>query len=338
MLTQPAGLSDVDLKEVVGEAWGLSMASLVYRPVGFGSHHWAATDTHGLRHFVTVDELSSESRIGDEVSALGIRLRPALTAATDLHAVGCGFVVAPVATTADHPFVQFGNYVVALYPFVAGRSFSFEDVLDGAELERILEMVVALHGVPMAAIRPPAMDRFVVPGLDQLEQSLDGDVEEGANGPHAGVASRLLIDHEAQIRRLMARYRALVARYRSDPGPVAVTHGEVHPGNVMVTSEGWVMVDWDTALVAPPERDVWRLAQGDGSVLQAYADATGSTLKAWLVDLYGLRWDLAEIASFAADFRRPHEDTEDSRKALFLLGSVVDRLPASSSSRRPAAP
>jgi spectinomycin phosphotransferase/16S rRNA (guanine(1405)-N(7))-methyltransferase len=138
----------------------------------------------------------------------------------------------------------------------------------------------------------------------------------------------LLIDNEAEISRLSARYRTLVAQYLSDPGPVVVTHGEIHPGNVMVTSKGWVIVDWDTVLVAPPERDLWRLAQGGGSVLRAYADATGTAPNEWLVDLYGIRWDLAEVASFAAEFRKPHEDTEDSRKALEILYSVVGRLRA----------
>ena len=150
-----------------------------------------------------------------------------------------------------------------------------------------------------------------------------------SNGPYAAIASLLLIDNEATIRRLVARYGALVARHLKDPGPPVVTHGEIHPGNVMETSEGWVIVDWDTALLAPPERDLWRLARGGGgSILRAYADATGTTPDERLLELYAIRWDLAEIASFAAEFREPHEDTEDSRRGLEILESVVRRLPA----------
>jgi hypothetical protein len=327
VLTPPAGLSSGALEEVIEQAWGVAVASLEYRPVGFGSHHWVATDNLGLRHFVTVDELSSESRIGDEVSVLGLHLRPALAAATDLRALGCSFVVAPIATKADHPFVQFESYAVALFPFVEGQSFSFEESFGEAGRERVLEVVAALHRVPIDAIRPPATDGFVVPWLDQLDRSRHYD-ESGSNGPHTAVASQLLIDNEAEIGRLIARYQTLVTQYLSDPGPVVVTHGEINPGNVMVTSEGWLIVDWDTVLLAPPERDLWRLAQGGGSVLRAYADATGTTPNERLVDLYGIRWDLAEIASFAAEFRRPHEDTEDSRKALEILRSVIGRLRA----------
>lgn len=62
--------------------------------------------------------------------------------------------------------------------------------------------------------------------------------------------------------------------------------------------------------------------------MRAYADATGTAPKEWLLDLYGIRWDLADIASFAVALRTPHEDTEDSRKALELLRSVVGRLGA----------
>ncbi len=315
------------MEKVIEEAWGIAVTSLEYRPIGFGSHHWVASGARGVRHFVTVDELSAESRARDEVSVLGLHLRPALTAATDLRAFGCRFVVAPIATKTDGPFARFDRYAVALYPFIDGQGFSFEEPFGEADRERVLELVAALHMVPVAAIRPPATDEFVVPLLDQLDRALDR--EAAADGPYAATASLLLVDNEARIRRMVARYEALLARHLKHPGPLVVTHGEIHPGNVMVTPEGWVIVDWDTALVAPPERDLWRLARGGGgSILRTYADATGTAPDERLLDLYAIRWDLAEIASFAAEFRGPHEDTEDSRKALEILQSVVRGLPA----------
>ena len=315
------------MEKVIEEAWGVAVTSLDYRPVGFGSHHWVATGNRGLRHFVTVDEVSVGSQLGDEVSVRGLHLRPALTAACDLHSFGCTFVVAPIVTKDEDPFVQFDRYVVALFPFIEGQGFAFEESFGEADRERVLDVVAALHRVPLTAIRPPATDGFGVPWLDQVDHSMLREAPSG--GPYAAVAVQLLVDHETAIRRLVARYWALVARHLEDPGPLVVTHGEIHPGNVMVTTEGWVIVDWDTALVAPPERDLWRLAQGGGgSILRAYADATGTSPDERLLDLYAIRWDLAEIASFAAEFRDPHEDTEDSRRGLEILQSVVGRLPA----------
>jgi len=244
----------------------------------------------------------------------------------DLRAFGCNFVIAPIATRDGNAFVQLRNYSVALYPFIEGRSFSFEESFGKADWGQVLGAVVALHRVPITAIRPPEREGFVVPWLDQLDPSMRHGSAGWSDGPHSAIASRLLIDNEAAIARLIARYRSLVVRYSSDPAPVVVTHGEIHPGNVMRTSNGWVIVDWDTVLLAPPERDLWRFSEGGDSVLRAYGEAIGRAPAERLLDLYRMRWDLAEIASFAAVFRAPHEDTEDSRKSLEILCSVIGRL------------
>ncbi len=47
------------------------------------------------------------------------------------------------------------------------------------------------------------------------------------------------------------------ARILFSSGTVLLTHGEPHPGNAMLAADGWRLVDWDTALVAPLERDLW---------------------------------------------------------------------------------
>jgi hypothetical protein len=326
VLTAPTAISRGDVERLIKEAWGVSVVSLEYLPVGFGSHHWLAADEQGVRHFVTVDELSADSSTGNEISKLGFLLRRALEAASDLREFGCDFVVAPIPTMADSLFVQFNSYVIALYPFIEGQVFSLEESLGEVQRDQILRLVVVLHTVPVTAIRAPAADDFVVPWLDELDCSVRQGKQGGSIGPYAAIASQLLIDNEAGIRRLRARYRALVAQYLSDPGRVVVTHGEIHPGNVMLTSKGWTIVDWDTILVAPPERDLWRLARGGVSELRAYAEATGTSPDQRLIDLYRSRWDVAEIASFAAVFRKPHEDTEDSRRALEVLQSTVGRL------------
>ena len=109
---------------------------------------------------------------------------------------------------------------------------------------------------------------------------------------------------------------------------MVLTHGETHPGNTMLTAEGWVLVDWDTALVAPPERDLWSLDPGDGSVLRGYADATGVTPSQALLELYRIRWDLADLAVGVSRFRRHHPGSPDDDKSWDDLCSLVVRLTA----------
>ncbi len=61
MFTAPDDL-DIDvLRAAVRDGWGFDAVSLDYQAVGFGSHHWLATDRVGDRRFVTVDVLSAKT-------------------------------------------------------------------------------------------------------------------------------------------------------------------------------------------------------------------------------------------------------------------------------------
>ena len=96
---------------------------------------------------------------------------------------------------------------------------------------------------------------------------------------------------------------------------MTLTHGEPHPGNTMLTDRGLVVIDWDTALIAPPERDLWSLVAEDASVAPWYEERTGTPLDPEALELYRLAWDLTEVAIYVCDFFAPHELTDDTATA-----------------------
>ena len=113
---------------------------------------------------------------------------------------------------------------------------------------------------------------------------------------------------------------------RAQPAQAVLTHGEIHPGNTMLTVGGWVLIDWDTALVAPPERDLWNLDPGDGTILDAYAAATGVIPQPSLLNLYRLCWDITDIAVDVGRFRRPHGGSAEDDKCWEFLSSLVEGI------------
>jgi aminoglycoside phosphotransferase (APT) family kinase protein len=328
MLTPPAGLPEAALAPMLERWWGVAAASVKYQAVGWGSHHWEVTDTAGRRWFLTVDELEAKRLSAREPLTAGFgRLRAALAAAMDLRACGATFVVAPVATVDGAPLARVSDgFGAAVYPFIDGERFAWGEFASPAHRLGVLGLLTAVHTAPPAARRRALADDYAVPRRDDLQAACAAAGEAADCGPYARPAAELMKQHAEPIGRLLARYDDLVGRARSRGAAAVLTHGEPHPGNTMLTAGGWLLIDWDTALVAPPERDLWSLDPGDGTILDAYASATGVRPQPYLLDLYRLRWDIADLAEEASRFRRPHAGSIDDDEAWRLFSSLIEHI------------
>jgi len=331
VLTPPDGFTEDALVSALAAHWQLDAASMNYSAVGFGSHHWDVTDAAGVRWFVTVDELQKKLQwLREPLDAALDRLRHALAAAVELRALGCEFVVAPVVSRSDELVVLAADeFAVAVYPFVGGTSFAWGEFADKAHRQAVLDLVIAVHQAPPAARELACADTYAIPKRDELEAVLDGAHGAAAGGgPYCGPMRRLVGQSAAAIRAAIDRYDALTRQARAMPPRSVLTHGEPHPGNTMLTDDGWRLIDWDTTLVAPPERDLWGLDPGDGSVLASYAAATGVEPVAALLELYRVRWDLTDVALEVGRFLGPHKGTDEDQKAWQLLVELVGQIAA----------
>jgi spectinomycin phosphotransferase/16S rRNA (guanine(1405)-N(7))-methyltransferase len=155
----------------------------------------------------------------------------------------------------------------------------------------------------------PDVDDLALARRDVLAGLLDDDGALPDAGPYAERAGTLIAENARMLRRVLARYDELAGIGRDQRDRYVLTHGEPHPGNTMRTGEGYVLIDWDTALTAPRERDLWHFGLGDPD----------------LVELYRTRWLLTDVALASARFGGPHEESANDRATWnALVGALAD--------------
>jgi hypothetical protein len=328
VLSPPTDLRPGLLEAALASGWGVDVAALEYLALGFGSHHWKVTDTGGGTWFATLDDLRTK-RLNEEerLDAVFGRLAASLATAVALADLGLAFVVAPIRSKAHDPSWRLtDSFSVALYPYIDGQSFAWGEF--GSEHRRaLLDLVVSIHTAPASARSEAMTDDLSITRRDDLEAALEHPWRDAAAaGPYGPEAAELVGACRAPIRQLLASYDALADRVRSQADGLVLTHGEPHPGNTMLSQKGWLMIDWDTVLVAPPERDLWDLDPGDGSILAAYQRATGIAPEPAALALYRLRWDLTDIALYVCQFRSPHRGDANDDKAFAGLMAMLDRI------------
>ena len=327
MFTRPHQLSDDTVATVVARGWGVDVLGAEYLAVGFGSHHWIISGANGARWFATVDDLQAKRNEATEpLDTTYGRLDAALLTARRVRDLGLTFVVAPMRSQDGEVLVRINRrFVVALYPWINGRSYGYGAYDDEADREAVLEMLGRLHSVDLSDVPEARRENFTVPNRAALLVAMQDRDCTWETGPYGEQARLLLCERADEIAWLFDRYDALVVGAAAQTDRLVLTHGEPHAANTLASPEGRMLIDWDTALIAPPERDLWMLLGASGSAVPpVYSPARIVDVSRDVLDLYRMLWDLMEIAGYIAFFRSPHSETADAAESWKNLSTYID--------------
>jgi spectinomycin phosphotransferase len=300
---------------------------LDYVPDGGGAYHWVA-EAKDARWFVTADDLDTKPWLSSDRDAVFTGLSATYRTAMDLRQEAkLGFVVAPRPALSAEPAIRLGaRYSLAVFPFVEGQPGRWGEPLHSHDRRRLLELLAELHRSTAVAAHAPRRGPEVA-GREQLEQALRDLGGEWSGGPFSELVRRELGRHAEAIAGWLESFDEIAARIVSDVEPV-VTHGEPHPGNLIRTSDGFALVDWDTVAVSRAERDLWMFADVTGSDWGAYEELTGWSVDLAAMALYRHAWRLADLAAFTGLLRGPHRRSADTEKAWMALRQTVAADPS----------
>ena len=324
------------IRDTVVERWALAIGEMRYFPEGGGAYHWIAddADADGVRWFVTCDDLDTKPWLGTDRDSVFARLQTAYGIADALRRnAGLEFVVAPVPASvgSPEPAVRVDErHSVSVFAYVEGQPGRWGEPFTPHARADVIGMLARLHQQDAAAIAVAAVAAggglarrgLDVPGRGGLEEALDSLGERWDGGP-LGELARAEVAANA---RLAMRWLDQLDRFASNAADgdrrAVITHGEPHPGNLINTSAGPALVDWDTVALGRPERDLWMFAGGDratADLVTTYANLTGVKLDADALAAYRLLWALADVASFINQLRGEHERVADTERALVAL-------------------
>jgi spectinomycin phosphotransferase len=317
MRTQPVDLPETLIDEALSR-YSMRPSALEYLPVGFGSHHWRVVGHNEQSLFLTIDDLHAKLASADDTySAVFERLlRAFATAETLRDRAGLRFVVAPLAAR-DGSLIQrlTDRYSLAVFPMLDGitpdANGQFTSDVDRAA---VLSLLIALHRVDSRVASNIREDNFVIPNRAELLEAMDDLARPWNAGPYGEPARSLLSAHAADVTALFDVYDRLAENVSRERERMVITHGEPHAANVIVAADGYRLVDWDTVLLAPPERDLCMVG-GDRDVLAVYSAATGVAARQDAMDLYRIWFDLSEISGYIRGFHGPHVESADSAES-----------------------
>lgn len=322
----PETFNDRALLFALAAHWDLRADSVRYVPKGVGSYHWVAAVRGHPGYFVTVDDLDTKPWISDQLQAAFAGLQVAYETARVLeNQAGLSWVVGPLQAIDGSVIVRLSDqYAVTVFPFVEGAAGHWGDQVPHGCRTALLRQLAALHQATGDVDARIARRPLDLPERPLLRAALDALDRPWRGGPLAEPARLALAGHAETVTGWLAKLDGLARSLGAARGEqLVVTHGEPHPGNLIMTGQGLRLIDWDTVALALPERDLWMLDDGSAGAFGPYVEITGRSVNGTAVSFFRLAWTLSAIASFAAMFRSP-------APADALDRPEVERLPAPS--------
>jgi aminoglycoside phosphotransferase (APT) family kinase protein len=182
-----------------------------------------------------------------------------------------------------------GRYAIVLYPYL-------ERITPApAEAQQMFGMIIAVHAATDQVRDLATVDDLTIRDRSSLEAALNRSTTVPDTGPFAAGFAALVQEHRRAILAALDRHDLDADTLHTPRADWVVTHGKPKPNNTMITIAGPALVDWDTAKLAPPARDLWML----GSVAE-YTASTERTVPADDLHFYRRRCDLKDLCSAAA--------------------------------------
>ena len=179
---------------------------------------------------------------------------------------GYPHVVAPVRSRAGAPWVPIPPYVAILYPFVEGRS-GWDATMSGDQWTRFGEALRALHTVRLPPALAGAVSRETYAGRwrRRVRAYLRRARGSAFRDPVSRDLAELLLSRAQTIGTLVERAERLAGVVAAGNRELSLCHGDLHAGNVLIDADGRLyIVDWDTLVFAPKERDLMFVGGGVG--------------------------------------------------------------------------
>lgn len=342
MLERPA-LPDDELIACLYNDFGVQAAALHFLPLGADPDTavFRLVDGAGAEYFVKL-----RSGPFDEVTVLV----PAL-----LHQRGHMHVIPPLSTIDSRLYARCGRYAVVLHPFVLGRA--------GVEVELSAEQWVtlgrALHSLHETAVPAELAQRIPRETFTNAWRAQVRAVLRGLDAVAAGgwpwlaaddVAHAIVVvlqGQRAKVLALVEHAEQLAATLAATDLPYVLCHADIHVWNLLITAAGALyIVDWDTALFAPKERDLmffgsglggWQRPEQAAAFYQGYGDCT---VHAAALAYYRCERIVQDIAVYCRELLESEAGGEDRPEQLrqlagqFAPGGIVEIALATASQNR----
>ncbi|MBW8348549.1 phosphotransferase [Bacillus sp. IITD106] len=180
----------------------------------------------------------------------------------------------PILTKNGRAKIELDEIVLILFPWIDGSSLADSYPLKESYIRQIAKLSAKLHMITTNTQLP--RESFSVNFLDELYTYIKTLPQRSTSLE----LKTIIATKEKEIIGLIEKIKQLASTFENNHFQFVVCHGDLWGGNFIQTSSGLRIIDWESVILAPMERELaGYITQMPFVFMDAYSEKIGSRIK-----------------------------------------------------------
>lgn len=253
MLIKP-DLEDERIINCLQEAYGLTVEAITFLPLGadLNTAVYRITTSNKADFFLKLRR--------------GEFNEDALFIQKHLSDLGLKQIIPPLPTTAEQLWTPLSSFKAILYPYVEGQNAT-DKKLSNEQWIEFGATIKRFHSAPIPKTITSSIQKetFSPKWRESVTTFLERIDDEIFEEPIAAQMALFLNSKSKEISKIVNRTENLACLLQTQPLDYILCHADIHGWNLLIDNEGALyVVDWDTLIFSPKERDLMFIGAGIG--------------------------------------------------------------------------
>ncbi|QHW33839.1 aminoglycoside phosphotransferase family protein [Paenibacillus rhizovicinus] len=320
-------IEDHALAMHLNSEYGLEIEAVRFIPMGDSAYSYEASCTNGERYYLKLFDHRNER----QASSMA-RLQHYLPFTWQLHDQGLfQNLTYPLRNRHGEFITAFNGFTVVVFNFIEGETLAEAYPFSEDIVEHIAVTVAAIHCNPPLIAKPSLMtENYDISFASDLEKCMS--VLEDTltfNHPIRQALRERVLPRKERILALLDLVRSLRGAALADTRDNVLCHGDLWGGNLILHDNELHVLDWESAMLAPPELDLVGYIGKEFEVFwSAYEQHIGQpvTLNPDLLRFYAYRHHLRNLTNWIMNILyRNTEETQNENDLDMIMNHCMNR-------------
>ncbi|MGM7723269.1 aminoglycoside phosphotransferase family protein [Metabacillus sp. Hm71] len=313
-------IDDQILIQHLHEEYGIHVVSVEFIPIGDSAYSYRVNGRNGVPYYLKLfDHKNDKQRKAVERLQIYLPLTWTL-----YHSGFLKNITYPIKKLNGEIKTTFNDLTFVLFPFIEGETLAEAYPFSKEMLNEIAKEMAAIHQVPKdianSSIERETFDISFEADLLKCMSVLEGPATKESQILNS-LRDQILVkkEHIIYILNLVRKLRILALNENKDK---VLCHGDLWGGNLILQKNKLFIIDWETAIIAPPEYDLFGyIGEEFEAFLTSYQMQINHTvsLNLDLLRFYSYRHHLRNLANWLMNILFRNTDEAQNENDLDMI-------------------